>query len=177
MTDLTREQFANLIGGYGFERFEEGAVQEFQAAVAPLVGTSVGGAQSGGGQTEGATGMPPEFYGVDVPARVYTSNPHGSNPSMAHVTDTIARPALEQTFPVPHAGGASRAAMDEVFEKLLKQYRVQTGGKLRLKKAQKEEAKNIFRGFVDMLFKNIRKVAKKTNLLKAMQVKKAAKKL
>ena len=142
------------------------------AAVAPLIVTSIGGAQSGG-----RVSLPAEFFGVNVPNSNYTSNPHGSNPSMAQVTDAIARPELVQTFPVPHAGGASRAAMDDVFEKLLKQFRRQTGGKLRLKKEQKEQAKNIFRGFVDMLFENIRKVAKKTNLLKAMQVKKAAKKL
>jgi hypothetical protein len=67
--------------------------------------------------------------------------------------------------------------MDSIFENVLKQYRQQNGGKLRLRKEQKARAKNMFRGLVDNLFQNIRQVAKKTNMLKENQIKKALKKL
>lgn len=167
MTELTQEQFTKLVGGYGFEKFEDGAASEFKNALLPMLHSSVG--QAGGRVT-----MPGEYFGMDVKSSVYTSNPSGTHPSMALVTDSVARPDLPQTFPL---SGGAESTMDEMFETLLKQYRLQTGGKLRLKKEQKEGAKNMFRGLVNNLFENIRKVAKKTKLLKTQQMSKALKKM
>lgn len=167
MTDITKEQFANLVGGFGFEKFEPGAETEFKNALLPMMKSSVG-------QAGGRVSMPGEYFGTEISSSTYTSNPQGTHASMALVTDTISRPDLPQTF--PHSGGAD-AAMDDIFEKVLKQYRKQHGGKLRLRKEQKEHAKNMFRTLVNNVFLTIRKAAKKTKVLKENYINKAVKKL
>ena len=171
MSALTQDQFANLVGGWGFEKFDDGAAQEFKSALMPMLESSIGQSAQFGGRVS----MPGEYFGMHVPASTYTSSPQGTNPSMALVTNTTARPALPQTFPL--VGGAADAEMDRVFDKLLKQYRQQAGGKLRLKKAQKDSARGVFKGLVSKVFENIRKIAKKTKVLNVLQMKKALKKL
>jgi hypothetical protein len=162
---ITKEQFTQLIGGFGFETFDETALPELNGTLGKMVEKSVG-------QTGGRVSMPSEYFGVAQ--NFYTSNPAGTNPSMGHPTNSIARPSLPETF--PHVGG-SNPNSDAIFDKLLKTYR-QTGGgkKLRLKKEQKVQSKHIFQRLIEKLFADIRKVAKKTKLLKGAQVQKASKK-
>lgn len=172
MSSITQQQFENIVGGYGFEKFEQGALTEFQSAIMPIMKKSLG-------QTGGRVTMPAEYFG-SYP-NVYTSNPNGTHHSMATPTDVLARPELPQTFPHPHPNsqwGGANDSIDGLFESALKEVR-QSGGaekKLRLRKDQKEHAKNIFRVLVDNIFQEVRKVAKKTKLLKATQVKRATRK-
>jgi hypothetical protein len=160
---VTKEQFSKLIGGFGFEQFEETALSEFNGSVGKLVKNSVG-------QSGGRVSMPSEYFGLNQ--NFYTNNPAGTNPSMAHSTDTIVRPSLPETF--PHVGGSGDPLSDTVFEKSLKAYRQSGGGKkIILKKAEKVQARHFFKAAIEKLFTDIRKVAKKTKLLKGGQVQRA----
>jgi hypothetical protein len=167
MTTVSKEQFSKLIGGYGFETFEEGALSEFEAGLPNMITKSLG-------QSGGRVSMPGEYFGTGTTH--YANSPNG--PILSQVTDTVARPELTQTFPVPHYGGSSvNEVIDELYEKSLKSFRQSGGGnKLRLKKEQKDTSKHFFRVMIENIFENIRKVAKKTNLLKANQVKRVMKK-
>jgi hypothetical protein len=171
-TDIRQEQFANLVGGFGFEQYDTEAKTAFEGNVGAMLEKSIAASKMKGGSVT----MPGEYFGDSISPSVYTSD--GSAPIVSHVTDAVARPEIPQTF--PFVGGAQKS-IDDVFETALRQFRTQQGGaagaKLRLKKEQKEAAKNYFRVMVNKVFEEVRKVAKKTKLLKGAQVKRAAKKV
>jgi hypothetical protein len=168
---ISKEQFKQLIGGYGFEQFDETALEQFGDTLAPMLAKSVDAVKSLKG---GRVSMPGEYFAH--PTNFYTTNASGTNESMAHATQDYIRPSLPETFPT-QAGGNAKDSLDSVFEKALKEYR-QTGGKgLKLKKEQKQEAKTIFKGIVEWIFKEVRKVATKTKTLKGTQMKRAVKKI
>lgn len=169
MTTIDQEQFANIVGGFGFDQYDAEAKEAFEGNVGQILEKSLAASK----MTGGSVTMPGEYFGDSVRSSVYSAD--GAAPSVSHVTDTIARPEIPQTF--PFIGGAGKS-IDDVFESALKQFRTQQGGgkKLRLKKEQKEAAKNYFRMMVNKVFEEVRKVAKKTKTLKGNQMKRASKK-
>lgn len=167
---VTEEQFSKIVGGHGFEAFDESALSSFNKSLHDIISKSISSVQMGG-----RVSMPGEYFGSSP--NHYTATTDGSHPSMSSLTDVLARPALEQSF--PHVGG-SDTLLDSVFEKALKDFRQQQVGggiKMRVKKAHKEQSKIIFRSVIDRLLQEVRKVAKKTKLLKGGQIDRALKKL
>lgn len=175
MAAITPQQFSQLIGGFGFDAFDETAYQQFNDAVGGFVETSIAGAQAHSG---GRVSMPGEFFGSAASA--HTSDPAGTNPNMAHVTDAIVRPALPQTFSL--AGGADGPldTLDSIYDSTLKWLRstVQAGGgkRIRMKPDHKQRARSMFRGIVERVFTEVRKVAKTTRHLKGTQMGRVLKK-
>jgi hypothetical protein len=163
---ITKEQFSKLVGGYGFETFEDGALDIFNNSAKDLVEQSLGVSQTGG-----RVSMPSEYFGVEL--NHYTSNSSGTNPAMNLPNDALVRPELAESF--PHVGGSSQIT-DTIFEKVLKDVRQSGGGNKRVKKEHKQQAKHIFRRSIDRVFNEVRKVASKTKLLKAFQMQRALKK-
>ena len=172
--DITQEQFASLVGGYGFDSFEDSAFSAFKSSLGGLVERSIG---EGAVQAGGRVSMPGEYFGS--PASAHTADASGTNPSMAEVTDAIARPGLPETF--PGGGPSGLDAVDSVYESALKWYRgvQQSGGgkRLRMKQEHKVYSRTAFRGLVNKVFGEVRKVAKKTRLLKGGQMERALHKL
>lgn len=167
---VTEQQFAHIVGGHGFETFEDSALSSFNKSLHDIIAKSISSVQMGG-----RVSMPGEYFGASP--NHYTSNSAGSHQSMSSATDVLARPMLEQSF--PHVGGAESALLDSVFEKALKDFRQQVGGgrRMRFMKAKKDESKIIFRNIVDKLMTEVRKVAKKTKVLKGGQMQRALNKL
>lgn len=161
---ITNDQFKKLIGGFGFETFEPSALSEFSDSLSKIVHKSMG-------QTGGRVSMPGEYFGYMQNG--YTSDPSGTNQAMSGVD--VARYPLPETF--PHSGGSGDIHVDKLFEQALKQYRQSGGGKFKLKKEQKTQAKHMFKNILEIVFKEVRKVAKKTKALSGAQMKRVMKKM
>jgi len=157
---INEKQFKTLIGGYGFESFEPEALELFNNELDTIMHKSMSG---------GRVSFVGDYFAN--PSNNFTTSSDGANHSMSVVTDTMARPSLEQTFKV---GGFHD---DKVFESALKHFRLGGGAPSKLSKVKKDETKNIFKGLVEKVFSEVRKVASKTKLLKATQVKRAVKKI
>ena len=159
---ISSKQFSNLIGGYGFETYEPEALELFNSEMNSIVGKSMVG---------GRVSMPGDYFGSPDPNTTSANN--GSNEMMASVTDVLARPSLEQTF--PKVGGSANDS--KIFDVALKKYRMEGGGPSKLKSEKKEQSKIIFKDIIDKIFKEVRKIASKTKLLKVNQLKRALKKI
>ena len=164
---VTPKQFQNLIGGYGFESFEEDALDVFNKQLGSLLNITP--------QKGGRVSMPADYFGY--PTKAWTQSDAGTNPSMSTPTDTIVRPELPSTFKV---GGGEEQSLEKLFQVALKDFK-QTGGdnsakKKRMSKEEKAGRAHYFKNAIEKLFKEVRKVATKTKILKAVQLKRAFKK-
>lgn len=166
---VTEQRFANLIGGYGFETYEQGAFDMFKDSFGRLVHDAVGGGQA---QAGGRVSMPGDYFGLTEPG---TSSSAGTNADMAHVTDSFVRPALPATFEVSVQKGGSSEDWFDMFLKDIKQGGGVAG--LRMKKEHKVAAKKYIADMISKMFKEVRKVAKKTKHLNLTQLKRALKKI
>jgi hypothetical protein len=162
---MDEKQFKNLIGGFGFESYEPAALETFNESLNQMMVKTMKG---------GRVSFPADYFGT--PTKAWTDSPDGSNPSMSAVTDDVIRPELTSTFKV---GGSTFLddVTGKVFDKVLKQHKLGGGAPKKMKKEEKEEKKNQFKVLVDNLFKEVRKVAKKTKVLKVFQMKRASKKI
>lgn len=160
---VNSKQFQKLIGGYGFESFEDDALDVFNKNVGSLLTTPT----QGGGRVS----MPADYFGY--PTKAWTASDAGTNPSMATPTDAIARPELPSTFQV----GGEEQSMEKLFQSALKDFKQTGGGKTkRMSKEDKVERAHYFKTAIEKLFKEVRKVATKAKILKAVQLKRAFKK-
>jgi hypothetical protein len=169
---LSTKQFTNLIGGHGFEGFEQDALDVFNQNIGSLV---KGGSTLPSPQQGGRVSMPADYFGT--PTKAWTATMEGTNPSMATPTDTVVRPELASTFQL--GGGIDGA---KIFNEALKDFKLSGGAsssssKKRMSKEEKEAKKHYFRNAIEKLFAEVRKVATKTKILKAVQLKRAFKKI
>jgi hypothetical protein len=165
LPNINDKEFKSLIGGYGFEGYEPSVLPQFASSLTNILQKSM--EQSGG-----RVSLPSVFFGNHHAG--YASSPNG--PVQDIVTDTVAQPGLSQTF--PHRGG-SHDASDTIFEKAFKSFRQNqslSGGAKRVKKEKKETTKFAFKAALDNMFKDIRRVAKKTKVLTEKQIKRVTKK-
>jgi hypothetical protein len=161
---VTPKQFQNLIGGYGFESYEEEALDIFNQQLGSLLNIST--------QKGGRVSMPADYFGY--PTKAWTQTDAGTNPSMSTPTDTIVRPELPSTFQV----GGEEQSLDKLFQVALKDFKQSGGGKTkRMSKEEKISKAHYFKHVIKKIFADIRKVATKAKKLKAVQIKRAFKKI
>lgn len=196
---VSQAAFSKLIGGYGFDAYEDEALDAFNEVAHEIVDKSVQYGGNGGmdarvamapgmfndKQLGGRVAMPPAYFGltggrVAMPGEYFglsaspsTSSSAGTNPSMSQVTDSIVRPSLPETF---HVGGTG-VDLEKMFDSVFTALRRQSGGGKRITKDVRARAKVAFATLVNGIFVEVRKVATKAKTLTMKQLKRALKKI
>jgi hypothetical protein len=197
MSKVVRAQWEKAIKKYGFESYDEEALQAYLAASPKLLKKAMSGAGCWGPYRGGACGscgnvaasmqggncgmkmhggrvaLAGEYFGLKTSPLVEQA----VATDMTQVTDSYVRPSVSETFfanqtAAPSCGGAGQ---HELFAHALKTYRAQNKG-LRFTAQQKNDMQSNFDQSFNAAFQSIRKTASKTKHLKVGMVEKAFKK-
>ena len=197
MSKAVRAQWEKAINKYGFETYDEEALQAYLAASPKLLKNAMTGAGCWGPYRGGSCGscgnvaaamqggncgmkmhggriaLAGEYFGLKTSPLVDQS----ASTDMTQVTDNYVRPSVSETFfaqqtSAPSCGGGWQ---HELFAHALKSYRSQNKGH-RFTAQQKGGMQAHFDQTFDAAFQSIRKTASKTKHLKVGMVQKAFKK-
>jgi hypothetical protein len=192
-----RAQWEKAINKYGFESYDEEALQAYLTASPKLLKKAMSGAGCWGPYRGGSCGscgnvaasmqggncgmkmhggriaLAGEYFGLKTSPLV----DQAVATDMTQVTDNYVRPSVSETFfaqqtAAPSCGGGWQ---HELFAQALKTYRAQNKG-LRFTAQQKADMQSHFDQSFNAAFQSIRKSASKTKHLKVGMVEKAFKK-